>query len=67
MKFSKICNHCISLLKNCKTTKDCRYYMENGNMYIETDNVEVANIIEHIENAQLTTFTLYNILLEIDL
>ena len=64
MKYPKICTHCISLLKNCKTTKNADYYMLSNEMYIVVEDYHTANIIEQMENHQHATFTLYNILLE---
>lgn len=66
MNYSKVCNHCISLLQNCKTTKKCDYYMLSGHMYIVTKDSRIANIVEQLENHQQATFDLYNILCELN-
>lgn len=66
MYYSKVCNHCISLLQNCKTTKKCDYYMLSEQMYVVTKDSRIANIIEQIENHQHATFELYNILSELN-
>lgn len=64
MSYLRNCTHCISLLKNCKKTKDAKFSVVDGIVLIEVEKKSIANIIEQLENHQLASFTLYNILLE---
>ena len=59
------CTHSISLLKNCKLTKDCKYTYRNGEVYVQVKNYEVYSLCHKIEYYQDLTFKYYNELLEL--
>ena len=64
MNYPTRCTHCISLLKNCTTTKGLHYYMLQGEMYVDLPTPSIQTLVTLLEHHQEETFFYYNQLLQ---